>query len=443
MKQSLLILFALALYTAPCHAQFGAIGGLLKGAKVANDVRKAKKKAREDRDNKTVNEVMAEKTSSTEYKKARAELQQRLDDDPEYQKLQELQNDSVAAKKYFEEKYGGELPKPDLESKEYQETHAKTAKMSEAFEDPVLKKAMEEKRSLTLAEATYLNEKYGTDFEGEGMEAYNDSVGIFIRTDGIMKPMYLTKCDNITSERPVPDLGQNEIAQYVQDFISMLKKPLADRETVDSVQNYMIYNNRHSDCQFNGPARFTIYSNPQLNVGKLKVKDIEQRNAGDFTKPIDPKNIFVFRVHKGIDCRFMEYMYSKIIYKQSELADYVSKRLVDDGYIDANINKKISDDRLFRVMDKLEFQFKVEKLLNLRQNKDKYLFTNTIPAAKGVRITTEARKVAHVTALEVTIDADPGEYAFVIRNPEIEEDFRKEDFDISVLSQGAFFFTIK
>lgn len=441
MKQLLSILFVLTCCTAPCYAQFGTLGGLLKGAKAANDVRKAKKKAQEAWGDKKVKDAVD--TTSVNYKKAQAELQQRLKDDPEYQKLLELQNDSVAARKYYKGKNGGELPKSDLDSKEYQEAQAKTVKMSEAFEDPVLKKAMEEKRSLTLAEATYLNDKYGTDFEGEGMEAYNDSVGIFIRTDGIMKPMYLTKCDNITSERPVPDLGQNEIAQYVQDFISMLKKPLADREIVDSVQNYMIYNNRHSDCQFNGPARFTIYSNPQLNVGKLKVKDIEQRNAGDFTKPIDPKNIFVFRVHKGIDCRFMEYMYSKIIYKQSELADYVSKRLVDDGYIDANINKKISDDQLFRVMDKLEFQFKVEKLLNLRQNKDKYLFTNTIPAAKGVRITTEARKVAHVTALEVTIDADPGEYAFVIRNPEIEEDFRKEDFDISVLSQGAFFFTIK
>ena len=360
MKQLLTILFALTLCTAPCQAQFGALGGLLKGAKAANDVRKAKTKAREDRDNKTVSEVLNDREASPEYKKAMEELQQRLKDDPEYQKLLELQKDSVAARKYYEEKYGGELPKPDLDSKESQEAQAKTVKLSEAFEDPVLKKAMEEKRSLTLAEATYLNEKYGTDFEGEGMEAYNDSVGVFIRIDGSLKPMYLTKCDNITSERPVPDLGQNEIRQYVQDFITVLKKPLADREIIDSVQNYMIYNGRHSDYQFKGSAKFTIYSNPLLNVGKLKMKDVNQRNAGDFMEPIDPKNIFVFKVYKGIDCRFMEYMYSKISYKQSELADYVSKRLVDDGYIDANINKKISDDQLFRSMDKLEFQFKVE-----------------------------------------------------------------------------------
>lgn len=443
MKQLLTILFALTLCTAPCQAQFGALGGLLKGAKAANDIRKAKKKAREDRDNKTVSEVLNDREASPEYKKAMEELQQRLKDDPEYQKLLELQKDSVAARKYYEEKYGGELPKPDLDSKESQEAQAKTVKLSEAFEDPVLKKAMEEKRSLTLAEATYLNEKYGTDFEGEGMEAYNDSVGVFIRIDGSLKPMYLTKCDNITSERPVPDLGQNEIRQYVQDFITVLKKPLADREIIDSVQNYMIYNGRHSDYQFKGSAKFTIYSNPLLNVGKLKMKDVNQRNAGDFMEPIDPKNIFVFKVYKGIDCRFMEYMYSKISYKQSELADYVSKRLVDDGYIDANINKKISDDQLFRSMDKLEFQFKVEKLLKLHQNKEKYLYTNTIPEAKDVKITSKARKVAHVTALEVTIDAEPGEYAFIIRSPEIEDYFKQRNFDLSVLSQGAFFFTIK
>ena len=136
-------------------------------------------------------------------------------------------------------------------------------------------------------------------------------------------------------------------------------------------------------------------------------------------------------------------MYSKITYKHSDLADYVSNRLVDDGYIDANINKKISDDQLFRAIDKLEFQFKVEKLLKLRQNKDKYLFTNTIPAAKGVKINSAVRKVAHVTALEISIDAEPGEYAFIIRNPEVEKDFRKESFDFSILSGGAFFFTIK
>lgn len=50
-----------------------------------------------------------------------------------------------------------------------------------------------------------------------------------------------------------------------------------------------------------------------------------------------------------------------------------------------------------------------------------------------------------------------GEYAFIIRNPEVDEYFkqmvsekkdekwrkRHEGFDVSVLTQGAFFFTIK
>ncbi len=441
MKKLLSLLFLLACCTAPCQAQFGALGGLLKGAKAANDIRKTRKNAQEALGNRKVKDVID--TTSVNFRKARAELQQSLDNDPEYQKLLELQNDSVAARKYYEEKYGGELPKPDLDSKEYKEAHAKTVKMSEAFEDPVLKKAMEEKRSLTLAEATYLNDKYGTSFEGEGMEAYNDSIGIFAHLNGKLKPMSITKSTKMTEERPVPDLGQNQIKQYVQDFIAVLKKPLDDREIVDSVQNYMIYSGRHSDYQFKGTARFTIYSNPETNIGNLTVNDVQLRKAGDFMEPIDPNSIFVFKVHKGIDCRFMEYMYSKITYKQSELAEYVSKRLVDDGYIDANINKKISDDQLFRSMDKLEFQFKVEKLLKLRRDKDKYLFTNTIPAAKGVKMNSKTHKVAHVTALEVTIDAEPGEYAFIIRTPEVEEYFKQENFDFSVLSQGAFFFTIK
>lgn len=441
MKKLLSLLFLLACCTAPCQAQFGALGGLLKGAKAANDIRKARKNAQEALGNRKVKDVID--TTSVNFRKARAELQQSLDNDPEYQKLLELQKDSVAARKYYEEKYGGELPKPDLDSKEYKEAHAKTVKMSEAFEDPVLKKAMEEKRSLTLAEATYLNDKYGTSFEGEGMEAYNDSIGIFAHLNGKLKPMSITKSSNMTEERPVPDLGQDEIRQYVQDFITVLKKPLADMEIVDSVQNYLVYDNRHADVQFKGTARFTIYSNPELNVRELTVNDVKLRKADEFMEPIDPKNIFVFKVHKGIDCRFMEYMYSKITYKQSELADYVSKRLVDDGYIDANINKKISDDQLFRAMDKVEFQFKVEKLLKLYQNKDKYLFTNTIPEAKDVRITSKSRKIAHVTALEVAIDAESGEYAFIIRNPEVEKDLKTETFDFSVLLQGAFFFTIR
>lgn len=437
MKQLLSIMFMLACVMTPCHAQFGTLSKIYNGVKTVKQVKKARDKALENQGNKKVKDVID--TTSVNYKKARAELQQKLQEDPEYQKLLELQNDSVAARKYFEEKYGSELPKPNLDSKAYD----KAIIMSSLTEDPVFKKIMAEQRQPTMQEATYLNEKYGTSFEYKGIEAYNDSIGVFAHLDGKLKPMSVTKSMKITEERPVPDFGQNEIKQYVQDFIAFLKKPLADKEIIDSVQNYIIYNKPHSDYQFKRTAKFTIYTNPETRIDKLTVNDIQLRKIDDFMEPIDPKNIFVFKIHKGLDCRFMEYMYSKITYKQSELADYVCKRLVDDGYIDANINKKISDDQLFRAMDKLKFQFKVEKLLKFRQDKDKYLFANTVPAAENVNIKSAVRKIANVTALEITLNAEPGEYAFIIRNPEVEEDFKKEKFDFSLLSQGAFFFTIQ
>ena len=126
--------------------------------------------------------------------------------------------------------------------------------------------------------------------------------------------------------------------------------------------------------------------------------------------------------------------------------DYVSKRLVNEGYIDGNINQKLSDDELFKAIDRMEFQFKVEKLLKIRQNNEKYVYTNAVPAAKGIKLSSNIRKVGgHVTALDIAIDAEPGEYAFIIRNPEVEEELKQasQEFDISVLTQGAFFFTIK
>ena len=132
--------------------------------------------------------------------------------------------------------------------------------------------------------------------------------------------------------------------------------------------------------------------------------------------------------------------------------EYISKRLVNEGYIDANINQKMSDEQMFKAMDLMEFEFKVEKLLKIRQNNEKFMYTNTIPAAKNVKLTSNSRKIGHVTALDVSIEAEPGEYAFVIRDPEVEK-YVKEldasknngfyDFDISVLTEGAFFFTIK
>ena len=341
----------------------------------------------------------------------------------------------------------------DYDSKEFQDAYTKAQRMSGFQDDPVFKKIMAEQRQPTMQEATYLNEKYGTSFEYEGMEAYNDSVGVFANLDGKMKPMSITKPKSITDEKPIPDFGQDAIKQYVQNFFTFLKKPLADREIIDSVQNYMIYDNRHADEQFKGTARFTLYSNLETNIQELKVNDFISRKISDFTEPIDPKNIFVFKVNKGIGCRYMEYMYSKISYKQSELMDYISKRLVNEGYIDANINQKLSDDELFKAIDKMEFQFKVGKLLEMRQNKDKFLYTNIIPAAKNVRMSSNTRKIGHVTALDIAIDAEPGEYAFIICKPEVEQYFKQmkeesedkvlQNFDISALTEGAFFFTIK
>lgn len=92
------------------------------------------------------------------------------------------------------------------------------------------KKIMAEGRTLTKEEATYFNEKYGADFEYDGMEAYNDSVGVYAQLDGKLKPMSITMCDDISDERPVLDLGQNVIKSYVKDFIGILKKPFADRK---------------------------------------------------------------------------------------------------------------------------------------------------------------------------------------------------------------------
>ena len=119
----------------------------------------------------------------------------------------------------------------------------------------------------------------------------------------------------------------------------------------------MSYNHKHAEEQFKGVAKFTIYSNREQGFDQQTVNDFRLRRVGDFMEQIDPKNIYVFKVRKGLNCRYMEYMYNKISYKQSELTDYVSKRLIDDGYIDAKINQKLSDDQLYSAMDKLEMEF--------------------------------------------------------------------------------------
>ena len=461
-------MFVLALSTTTCHAQFGTLSRIYKGAKAAKQAQKARKQAQEEWGNQKVKDIYKDveiDTTSVEYKQAVAKAQQEMyDRNPILKRMMELQDDSVALKKYMEEQFGGmsqeevarkmlEGSGVDFDSKEYQEGYSKAQKMADLNDDPVFKKIMAEQRQPTMEKATYLNEKYGTTFEYEGMETLNDSIGVFAHMSKGLKPMAITKPESITDERPVPDLGQDGIKQYVQDWTAFLKKPIADREVIDSVQNYMIYNNRHADVQFKGVAEFTLYSNLETNIQELKVNEFVLRKLADFTDTIDPNNIFIFKVHKGIGCRYMEYMYSKISYKQSELIDYVSKRLVNEGYIDANINQKLSDDELFKAIDKMEFQFKLGKLLKMRQNKDKFMYTNTIPAAKNVKLTSNTRKIGHVTALDVTINAEPGEYAFIIRDPEVEHylkqlgtdsnDMDLQNFDISVLSQGAFFFTIK
>ena len=468
MKHLLSVMFVLALSTTTCHAQFGTLSRIYKSAKAAKQAQKARKQAQEEWGNQKVKDIYKDveiDTTSVEYKQAVAKAQQEMyDRSPILKRMMELQDDSVALKKYMEEQFGGmsqeevarkmlEGSGVDFNSKEYQEGYSKAQEMAGLNDDPVFKKIMAEQRQPTMEEATYLNEKYGTTFEYEGMEALNDSIGVFAHMSKGLKPMAITKPESITDERPVPDLGQDGIKQYVQDWTAFLKKPLADREVIDSVQNYMIYNNRHADVQFKGVAEFTLYSNLETNIQELKVNEFVLRKLADFTDTIDPNNIFIFKVHKGIGCRYMEYMYSKISYKQSELIDYVSKRLVNEGYIDANINQKLSDDELFKAIDKMEFQFKLGKLLKMRQNKDKFMYTNTIPAAKNVKLTSNTRKIGHVTALDVTINAEPGEYAFIIRDPEVEHYLKQlgtdsndkdlQNFDISVLSQGAFFFTIK
>lgn len=460
MKKVLSILFILLICIPPCHAQFGALKKLYKSAKEVIKQNQTNTHSNDDFGNKRMSEIMkgvTVDTTSIEYKKASAEaLQKMYEANPEFKKMMELQGDTLALRKYMQEQYGGlteeEITKKalknsgiDYDSKDFQDAKKQTDKMLGFQDDPLFKKIMSEGRSLTKNEAAYFKEKYGVDFEYDGMEAYNDSVGIYAKINGRMIPMSLTKPDKISEDRPGLDLGLNEIKQYVNSYLSALKKPFADREVVDSVQNYMIFNHLHAENQFKETARFIIYSNPEQDADPT-VNDLLLRRLGDFMNPIDPNNIFVFKVHKGISCRYMEYQYSKISYKESELNDYICKHLIDDGYIDASINQKITDEEMYKAMDKLELQFKIDKLMNIINNGEKFIYTNVIPAAKGVSIKTSTRKVgAHVTALDVNIEAEPGEYAFIIRNPEVEEELKKigGNIDISVLNKGAFFFTIK
>ena len=174
-------------FTIPCHAQFGAFGKILKGAKTAKEV----KKARDNWGNQKVKDVyngVSIDTTSAEYKKAVAEAQQRMyENNPQLKKIMELQNDTAALKKYMEEQYGGKSQEEvtrkalegtgiDYDSKEYQDAYAKTQKMAGLNNDPVFKKIMNEESSPTKQEATYLNEKYGTTFDGSITTSPRNSV---------------------------------------------------------------------------------------------------------------------------------------------------------------------------------------------------------------------------------------------------------------------------
>ena len=290
MKKLLSILFTVVVFTAPCKAQFGSFRKILKGAKTAIDAKKATKKAQDEAGNRKVKDIY----NDPEYQKAREEAEQQYQRlyEEKLKKYEAMADDSAAYEQYMKELTGGKSIEEykrslgiDPDSKEYQDAYAKAQQMSGLNDDPVFKKIMAEQRQPTMQEATYLNEKYGTTFEYQGMETLNDSVGVFARFANGMKPMGITKYEAITDEKPVPDFGQDAIKQYVQNYIAFLKKPLADREIVDSVQNYMIYNNRHADEQFKGTARFTLYSNLETNMQELKVNEFLSRKISDFTEP--------------------------------------------------------------------------------------------------------------------------------------------------------------
>ena len=91
MKQLISILFSLTLCAAPCQAQFGPLGGLLKGAKAVNDARKAKKKAQEAWGNTKIKDAYKDvkvDTTSAEYKRAVEEARQQMyESNPELKKL--------------------------------------------------------------------------------------------------------------------------------------------------------------------------------------------------------------------------------------------------------------------------------------------------------------------------------------------------------------------
>ena len=105
MKKLLSILFAFALCLTPCHAQFGTLSRIYKGAKAAKQAQKARKQAQEEWGDTKVKDLyrgVSVDTTSADYKKAVAEAQQRMyENNPQLKKMMELQNDTAALKKYM------------------------------------------------------------------------------------------------------------------------------------------------------------------------------------------------------------------------------------------------------------------------------------------------------------------------------------------------------
>ena len=481
MKRTIFAIVSVCVCTMPCSAQFSLFKNISKTIKNAKQERMTEKQFLDKYGNQTYTEFMQNHpveidTTSAEFRQARAkaqaEAQQHMYNNPQLKKIMELQGDTAALNKYMREQYGNisyndHLNRADKAMKsmgqgiDMQDVISSQKALKNIEDDPIIQKIKAEGREPTKEETEYIRNKYFSTFakispEFDGMEAYYDSVGVYARLEGTLKPIGYTTHDKITEIRPVLDLGQDEIKQYVKDVLASIKNPLADRVIVDSIQNYFIYDKSHADEQFKGAAKFTIYSNNAVvNNTEWTMNDALRRRVTLFEKPVDLNNIFVFKVHRGVGCRYMDYMYSKITYKQSELTDYVSKRLVDEKYIDANCNGLISDEQLFETIDKLQNDFKKERLSEIIGNNEKFIYTNKVTKAPNVKMTSNTRCIVegHVTAQDITIEAAPGEYAFIIRDPQIEKsykDFKEEhknssagNIDISLLSLGAIFFTIK
>lgn len=467
MKKFFTIIFAFTLCSTVANAQTNEYMDYLK-----KSLNKRKKGINDEMLNKKaidiINKVRNNKTTVIDTTSAEnKEAYESMMNNPLFKKIDELKNDSAAMMEYFQQQYGNtsveEIGKTyglEINEQQYKESEKNAAKGWEILNDSIVKKVEKEKRKFTKEEAEYLNKKYGTNIYGTDYEMlYKDSVGVFANIDGKMRPMYIATPENITDKHPIPFCDDiNEIKRYVNGYLSLFKKPFADRVITDSTQNYYIFKNAHANEIFNGNAIFTVYYNDSFDVQNITLKDILLHQNGFFSEPVDPKDIIIFKVNRGVNCRYMPYMYSLIKYKESELLNYIADRLSQEGYALANINNKLSDEDLYQVINRLEFEFKVEKLIETNLiNRDKYAYSNKIKPAKNVKVSINTRKLQHVTAQDICIEAAPGEYGIVILNhildnaidnaikEETDERERKllQNLDISVLDKGAYFFTIK